>query len=264
MIATGAFSDGTAQNLTSACSSWQSDNVSVLTISGDGLITAQGSGSSTITASCQGMFTLRLVTLALGARTSFAAGQYLVGADIAAGRYFTDPLSGCYWERQSGLGGTAREILSSEFVAFTARQWIVDILSTDRAFETDAECNTWSTSPYVGLQADIRPGVWLVGSQIPAGRYQSNVSAGCYWERMRHFQGTTGGVLESDFVRTAGPRQIEIRASDVGFQADDDCGTWTRMSTLGPELRNVERQQPNSEIELNWESHRRKNGPRYP
>src|SRR5262245_54172650 len=41
-----------------------------------------------------------------GPRTSFGNGQWLVGADIAAGRYFADPASGCYWERQRGLGGS--------------------------------------------------------------------------------------------------------------------------------------------------------------
>ena len=47
------FSDGTSQNVMATCSNWQSDNVSVLTINSGGLITAQGSGASTITTTCR-------------------------------------------------------------------------------------------------------------------------------------------------------------------------------------------------------------------
>ena len=146
------------------------------------------------------------------------------------GRYFTDPLSGCYWERQSGLGGSFGEILANEFLGFNAGQWIVDILSSDRAFEMISDCGTWSTSPRGGLQADIRPGMWLVGSQIAPGRYRTNASSGCYWERMKHFQGTINGIIDNEFVSSGGQQLVEIRASDVGFESDDYCGIWTRVS----------------------------------
>jgi hypothetical protein len=74
---TGTFSDGTSQNVMATCSNWQSDNVSVLTINSSGLITAQGSGASTITTTCQvvadhppevtfPVFASKLVTLTLG------------------------------------------------------------------------------------------------------------------------------------------------------------------------------------------------------
>lgn len=49
----GTFADGTSQNVMATCSNWRSDNVSVLTITTGGLITAQGSGASTITTTCQ-------------------------------------------------------------------------------------------------------------------------------------------------------------------------------------------------------------------
>src|SRR5688572_8256089 len=76
--AIGTFSNGTSQNVMATCSNWQSDNVSVLTIKSDGLITAQASGSSTITTTCQvvsdhpievtfPIFASKLVTLTLGA-----------------------------------------------------------------------------------------------------------------------------------------------------------------------------------------------------
>jgi hypothetical protein len=201
-----------------------------------------------------------LITLALGPRTSFSSGQYLVGSDIVAGRYFTDPLSSCYWERQSGLGGTLDEILANEFIGFNAGQWIVDILSSDRAFKTDAGCGLWSMAQRGGLNADITPGVWLVGAQLTPGRYRANASSGCYWERMRHFQGNLNGIIANDFVSSAGQQLVQIRASDAGFHSDDDCGTWTRISSLSSGPEEIDQTQGISAIELNWQLHRRKNG----
>jgi hypothetical protein len=78
-IPIGTFSDGTSQNVMATCSNWQSDNVSVLTINSGGLITAEGTGASTITTTCQigvdhppavtfPVFASKLVTLTLGPR----------------------------------------------------------------------------------------------------------------------------------------------------------------------------------------------------
>jgi hypothetical protein len=167
-----------------------------------------------------------------GPRTTFGAGQYLVGTDIAAGRYFSAPSNGCYWERQSGLGGTLGEIIANDFIGFTAAQWIVDIRSSDRAFKTDADCGTWYNAPRQGAQASIPPGVWLVGSQITPGTYRATVQSGCYWERLRDFTGTLSGIIANDFVSSAGSQLVSIAAGDVGFSNDADCGTWTRVSGL--------------------------------
>jgi len=64
-IATGVFSDGTRQNITTSCTDWQSDNTSVLTIDNEGVITARNNGSATITATCQGVFARGLATLSV-------------------------------------------------------------------------------------------------------------------------------------------------------------------------------------------------------
>lgn len=255
--ATGTFSNGTTQNVTSSCSDWQSDNQSVATVNGSGLITARSSGQATITTTCQGVFARGLITLTLGPRTSFGSGQYLVGRDIASGRYFSDPVSGCYWERQSGLGGSLSEVIANEFIGFNAGQWIVDILSSDLAFETDSECGTWNTSPRGGLQADIRPGLWLVGSQIAPGRYRTQARSGCYWERVRNFQGTLSAVIDNEFVGSAGQQIVDIRSSDAGFHNDEDCGTWTRISSLTDSPTEERQESIPSQIEANWQRRRR-------
>ena len=217
-----------------------------VTVNGD-----QTSGTNTLAITGTG-------TRPPGPRTSFGSGTYLVGGDIVAARYFTDPVDGCYWERLSGLGGSASDIIANEFIAFNAGQWIVDILRSDTAFSTDSECGVWNHSPRRGLQAEITAGVWLVGSQITAGRYRANASAGCYWERMRHFEGTPRGVIANDFRDSAGQVIVEIRSSDAGFHSDEDCGTWTRVSTLDSALDPPSREPSASEIESNWERHRQK------
>jgi hypothetical protein len=67
------------------CSNWQSANVGVLTINSGGLVTAQGSGASTITTTCQvvadhppevtfPVFASRLVTLTLGPLPNLPTG----------------------------------------------------------------------------------------------------------------------------------------------------------------------------------------------
>lgn len=191
-----------------------------------------------------------------GPRTQFGAGQYRVNVDIVAGRYFSDPITGCYWERQSGLGGTFGEIIANDAVSFNSAQNIVDILSSDVAFEADAQCGTWFQTPRHGFQSTIVGGTWLVGAQVAAGTYVANVTSGCYWERLRNFTHRgIDGVIANDFVDSAGQQFVAISASDAGFYTNDRCGTWTRTNAIVSP-----RPQSPSEIQRNQELHRQRNG----
>jgi hypothetical protein len=165
-----------------------------------------------------------------GPRTQFGAGQYRVNTDIQPGRYYSDPVSGCYFERQRGFGGALADIIANEFVGFNAGQWIVDISASDAGFSTDGECGTWFNTPRTGALSSIPPGRWLVGTQISAGTYTAATRAGCYWERLRDFSGNLSGILANDFVSGGGTRIVSIAGSDAGFGGDDECGTWTRSS----------------------------------
>jgi len=115
------------------------------------------------------------------------------------------------------------EIIANEFVGFDARQWIVDIRSSDKAFETDSDCGVWFNSPRRGLEANISPGVWLVGNQVNPGTYRATVSAGCYWERTRGFGGTLSDVIANDFVSSAGQQLIQVRSGDDADASDVDA-----------------------------------------
>ena len=94
-----------------------------------------GSGSSSTSPTA--------VTVATGA---FGAGQHLVGDQITAGRYYTDPSSGCYWERQSDFSGEFGTTIDNNFTS-TAGHQLVTILASDEGFYTTDNCGTWSLSP---------------------------------------------------------------------------------------------------------------------
>ena len=162
---------------------------------------------------------------------TFNAGTYLVNSTIPPGRYVAENArSGCYWERLSGLGGTIDEIIANDFRGFAGRV-IVDIYSSDVAFEFDADC-----APFKSFVASagspssfIVPGTHVVGVHIQSGTYATYAAYGCYWERNSSFDGTLDSIITNDFVGTAGPQFVTISPGDVGFSSDADCGTWQRL-----------------------------------
>jgi len=189
------------------------------------VVADQTSGSNSVAFSGTG------VTVApTGPATSFGNGQYTVGSNVASGRYFSAPPSGCYFERQSGFSGSLNDILANEFLSFAAGQWIVEVKASDKGFKSDG-CGTWNQSAKGGAKATITPGMWLIGSQIGAGTWRApNNTGGCYWERLRDFSNELNGIITNDFVSSAGQVIVTISGGDVGFDANGSCGTWTLQS----------------------------------
>lgn len=238
----GTIAAGTSQDVTVRFSPTAEQTYNgTITVNGD----QTNTGGNTISIAGRG--------IVIGPRTQFGAGQWLVGPDIQAGRYFSAPTSSCYWERQSGLGGTFNEIIANDFVGYTPVQYIVDILSSDKAFQTDSDCRTWFNTPRVGFQSTIPAGIFLVGSQVAPGTYRANAKNGCYWERVRDFQSVLNSINANHFQSSDGQILVEIRGSDVGFSSDIDCGTWTMVQAdtiTASDAQGVE------EIRRNRELHR--------
>ncbi len=157
-----------------------------------------------------------------------------MNTDIAPGRYYADPSSGCYWERQRATSGSLSDIIANEFLSYDATQWIVDILPSDVAFKTETACGTWFSTPRLGAQGPaIADGMWLVGAQIQPGTYRVNAGSGCYWARLRGFDGTLSEIIVNDFISGGGQAIVTISSSDVGFENDGRCGIWQLTTASG-------------------------------
>ena len=71
---------------------------------------------------------LNFALVGLGARQSFGGGQWLVGDEIVPRRYYTDPDSGCVWERRSSLadvGGIDGAAMSEPDPGFIAEGYFL-------------------------------------------------------------------------------------------------------------------------------------------
>ena len=162
-------------------------------------------------------------------RNSFGPGQYRVPTDIPVGRYDSDPVNGCHFARVRNFGGTPSDAIVDQILNFDAGQWIIDLLSTDGGFVTDANCGFWFTTPRRGLSDSITAGMWIVGAQIAPGTYRADNSAqGCYWQRVSNFTGAIDAIIASQFVTSPGVQLVTIASTDAGFSATAECGTWTR------------------------------------
>ncbi len=71
-------------------------------------------------------------------------------------------------------------------------------------------------------------GTHLVHSSIPPGRYVAEAAgSGCYWERLSGLGGTLDDVLANDFRSFAGRVIVDVLPSDLAFEFDGDCGTFS-------------------------------------
>lgn len=213
------------------------------TTGADGRYTISGvvNGGYTVSAALSGFTTVSLpvgingnTTLdfrldPLTPRSTFGPGQYRIPTDMPTGRYYVDPFNGCHFQRVRAFGGTQADAISDTLVDYNADQWIVDLLSTDAGFVTDANCGFWTTTPRRGLLTSITPGTWIVGAQVTPGTYRADSSvAGCFWQRVSNFTGGIDAVISSQFVSSPGVQLVTIANTDAGFSANDKCGTWTR------------------------------------
>ena len=171
----------------------------------------------------------------LTAGEPFSRGTYLVGSDLAPGRYRATPENqkwGCYWARLSGFGGTKDEVLG--WSDFLGTSFIAEIDPSDVGFTTDGDCGAWvpdDRAPLRSISEPIGAGVYHVGTEITPGRYRASSQLGeasCQWWRLAGFGGAPEEVLGSYDLGLiyAYSFIVDIEATDAGF-ASTRCGTWT-------------------------------------
>ena len=191
--------------------------------------TLAGYTSIALPVGINGNTTLDFRLAPLTPRTQFGPGQYRLTTDIPAGRYYSDPVNGCRFQRVRSFGGAPADAIVDTIINYDAGQWIVDLLSTDAGFVTDANCGAWFTTPRRGLLTSITPGTWIVGAQITPGTYRTDTSApGCYWTRLSSFTGAFDAIIASAIANSPGAQLVTIANTDVGFGTSVECGTWTR------------------------------------
>jgi hypothetical protein len=69
-------------------------------------------------------------------------------------------------------------------------------------------------------------GTYRVGAEIKPGTYKAPGGGGCYWERMRDFEGGLNSIIANE--SPAGSTTVTIKSGDKGFKTHG-CGTWKRL-----------------------------------
>ena len=164
-------------------------------------------------------------------RTSFGEGTFVVGSGVVPGRYRTSSARWCSWERLSGFGGSADDILAAASANQGFGATIVDIKPSDAGFYSDG-CGTWSRdlSSVVTPGQPFGNGTYFVGREVQPGRYQASTSGECTWRRLAGFGGTDHDLVEFVHVgKHAGPAIVDIAPSDVGFFSYG-CDSWSPVT----------------------------------
>lgn len=91
---------------------------------------------------------------------------------------------------------------------------------------TAAPPPTAAAKTVIDAQGIYRPsidkdGTYLVGVDIPMGKYRDAGGPMCYWARLRSL--SANDIIESKNI--SGPQVIEIRPSDTAF-VTQNCGSW--------------------------------------
>ena len=156
----------------------------------------------------------------------FPDGTYIVGIDVAPGRYRPSTPESCTWRRLETLGGEHSYGHGPSYY-WAGQGSVADIAPEDAGFSSEG-CGMWSDvlTPIATPGEPFSDGIYLVGIDIAPGRYRTvGSSESCRWYRVASF----GGMKGVDYVPPPGSRResiVDIAATDAGFETSG-CGTWT-------------------------------------
>ena len=155
-------------------------------------------------------------------RNPVEPGIHRVDIEIQSGIYVgqagTGLLESCYWARLSNLSGTD-DILANDNANGL---YYVEVLSSDRAFETECELQPIENISARGEFLTIVPtGTYLVGRDIGPGLYRGRAGTdllqSCYWARLSNVSGRDD-ILANDNAQ--GAYFIEVLPSDFALQLE--------------------------------------------
>ena len=168
----------------------------------------------------------------------FGSGTFMVGSEIAPGRYRSAPTVDrtCHWHRLGGFGGFRQVSLGYEAVDSGSGSTIADIEPSDAGFSSRG-CQAWTLEPTASdpvSRTSFGDGTHIVGRDIAAGRYRASEKYLCRWKRLSGFGGADGDVIASgNSGRGTNLTIVDILPGDAGFRTSR-CGTWT--SDLSPTI----------------------------
>ena len=120
-----------------------------------------------------------------------------------------------YFLRVRSVAGAAEERLESA--------WTTQVTGMTTA--------AGSVAPPAAARTSFGAGTWLVNDEIALGRYFTNPSDGCYWERLSGTGGTFGEILANGSIGFDSAQEIvDVLGSDYAFKPDSDCGRWRQSA----------------------------------
>jgi hypothetical protein len=159
------------------------------------------------------------------AATNFGPTNSAVVADragaIKPGTYATRPLDGTYCTIEIFGGPTRRRFgkAGPMYIDLAVGDWI----------KTTGNCR-WNLGPVAPqTMPSSGDGMYRVGTEIQPGLYTAPGSTECYWETATRADGSFSAITDIYYGR--GPQLVEIAAGEAYF-VSDDCGPWTRMTSL--------------------------------
>jgi hypothetical protein len=181
----------------------------------------QASGTNTIAISGTGVaiptFTLSgLVTETAPTTSTVLAGVRVAFVDGAnQGKFATTGADGRYQITGVVNGGYT---VSAQLTGYTPVSLPVGINgNTTLDFRLDP----------LAPRTTFGPGQYRLTADIPAGRYYSDPSNGCHYQRVRGFGGTTAEVIYDNIINfDAGQWIVDLLPADGGFVTDANCGFW--------------------------------------
>lgn len=93
---------------------------------------------------------------------------------------------------------------------------------------TVAAASIPTTTVKAGPKTSFGPGIYLVGSQIVAGQYQSPGGSNCYFERRSNTSSDFDGIITNEWSTDHSQQIVTIDPTDVAFKSSG-CGQWIRM-----------------------------------
>ena len=170
----------------------------------------------------------------------FGDGSWLVGAEIAPGRYHAAaPSEECRWFRLAHFSGRFRVDSSGRGGVYlgAGRAWsgrgVVDIAAGDAGFHSEG-CGIWSAAStrHAEPGQPFGDGAFLVGPEVAPGRYRAlSPAEDCQWARWGGFGGELDppsyGWVDLIGYGDQDSAVADIAPSDIGFHTRG-CGEWAR------------------------------------